>query len=152
MLHEHILPIRYPPVIDAYSFHANRCAFLYLDIYDPIVIINHIMLNFYPDDGWIEFNSDSYRVIGFTEREISRELQVVDLVNYLVDHLKMGLYVQLALDHFYIQDTEAYNQIHFCHDTALIFGCNCESKLFYMADNGINGKYKIYKIKFEEIE
>jgi hypothetical protein len=131
-----ILPFNPKPMVDAYSLYASRFAIQsnYNEL-KPLLIMNHLMLCYYSNDHWLDFNFGGYRRMGYLETDITHELPESDLINYLINKIFNNSYILLALDHYFIQNTASYRQQHFMHDIAVVYGFDQSAGVFYLADN-----------------
>ncbi|WP_339255930.1 hypothetical protein MKZ12_17985 [Paenibacillus sp. FSL R5-0713] len=72
------------------------------------------------------------------------------IVDFIVDSIKLGHYVYLYVDRYFISTSKAYLKWSHVHEI-FIYGFNSESKKFLIADNLSDGKYVQTECTFEEI-
>ncbi|MFX3650433.1 MAG: hypothetical protein ACE3K2_13485 [Paenibacillus sp.] len=72
------------------------------------------------------------------------------IVDFIVDSLKLGHYVYLYVDRYFISASTAYLKWSHLHEI-FIYGFDWESKKFLIADNLSDGKYVQTECTFEEV-
>jgi hypothetical protein len=146
------LEFYYPAIIDAYSGVAGNISVQqYYNSYIPLIISNHFLITYYHDSkstgfNWRFYNDDFGHFI-----DIHDLVEAKGIIEALIDVINHGYYIHLVIDHYFISQSDAYNNYHNFHDCATIFGYNTDKEIFYVADNFINGKFEIFEISYDEI-
>lgn len=73
------------------------------------------------------------------------------IIDFIIDSIKLGNYVYLYVDRFYISASKAYLKKSRLHEI-FIYGYDMKTREFYVADNLADGKYIRTVCTFTEIE
>ena len=147
-----VLPFCKSAIIDTYSGVAGDVAALMADKkYIPLIVANHFSAVYYdilhsPGFNWVYYNDD-YKIV----EDLKEQVVNSNLIAEIKKSIDEGFYVQLYVDHYYIQKSSYYKKRHFLHDNATIYGYSVEKQIFVIGDNFIEGKYEIIEVPFDEV-
>lgn len=148
-----ILPVN-PPLITSFTGYAHGLSILVQDetvlpwIFNQFVQIRgfkkdestHLFFN-QPDlplmCPWIE-----------TKKVDSAEIET-SIIEFIFEQLQQGFYINVTVDHFFLQPSSTYQNNHFPHDI-LIYGYDEEAQVFYSADF-FTSKYSFETLPFDDL-
>lgn len=156
------LPMKIPPLLDAYPIHSNITSILsvkpesMLWFYEYYLLLCRAKSHASEIDNYIDFYAPipwrscpwiDHQIIGvdtFLENEL-------DLVAFIKNSISMNYYIFLNLDRFYIPVSKEYENTHRTQE-ALVFGFNDEQGYIDVADHFFTGKYGLTQITYDELK
>lgn len=155
-----LLPMEYPP-ITSWTWHANLLSVLSnYDCTKGWIYSNYIQLFCYyqGEDLFLDFMP---RFTAFTDcpwiynqfikRSTISKLYNGNIVNFLIDQLLEGNYIYGIFDEFPFLDRFFNNKLNKLLHELFIYGFDCETQTFDVADFTFKGKYSFEKVTFEQI-
>jgi hypothetical protein len=157
------LPMKFP-VITCYPNHANLLSVIsrnenyvhwFFNNYIQLFVDkndlkrNYLRIDFFTNDPWMTCPWIHSQKIS---RSIIEKMHKTSIIDFFIESLMDNCYIYVIVDTFYVSKYQSfYNQDHQVHDL-FIYGFNSEKKVFYAADNFLEGKYSYEAIPFSEIE
>lgn len=143
------------PVIDAYSGTSGRIAIASCHPECKLwLVAEHVRLVYDKAINSLLFDkleNAVKKVLGENFVEVPPDiLWNGEVCDYFVECLISGNYTFAVVDHYEIEATDKYRQSHFVHDHSLVYGCDSNLRVLYVADNFFFGKYMSAEIPFKQ--
>lgn len=170
---EIILPIDKNPIVDTYSYHANIVSIVSNHSQlKPWIYQRFLRLTYCKDNQYLDFCDGDYfdyykcnimYVNGnkylaeyrnnpfLNQDDVTKEIATESMCKFVVECIDNKSYLIMHLDHYYIKNSDAYQNFHRVHES-IIYGYNKEKKVFYLSDNLNVGKYMSTEVSFTDLE
>ncbi len=156
------LPVATPPIIGLHNYAAALSVVFSDERFLPWFYSQFIQLSCptsFSNPGWllgfVSPNIWDNAIPFFTQPMHLNKQTVVEnkisITDYVISNIKMGYYVYVGVDDYYIPFRSAYKKYGQPHDL-FIFGYDSEDKTFDVAGFNSNSVYSYSKLSFEDFE